>query len=719
MSNPAIARPREPDLGARKAEILESLDIAAEYAAMGVEFTKPAPNAKGWRECRAMGREDRTPSASVNLQTGIYRDHGGGGESLSFWDFAVKHGRLGDFGAVLRHYSEKAGVAAAGASPAPPPARRGFPTFDAAVAHEARRLKGTRQGHWIYPDPAAAEALRVVRFAVAGKKEKTYRPFHFDRQAGWVCADPPGLLPLYGRPALAEPGVLWLWEGEKVAELGRKLGLNSTTSAHGAGSSAKSDWSPLAGRDVVIGPDHDQAGEKYAAELLGRLAKLDPQPRVRVLRLPGLPEGGDLEQWLEALPDSWDDEMARAELERLADETAPEDLNTLQTVGSLDSLGGGKASKAIKHSKTTNSIEGLAAFDPEGLTDAQLGLTPMAEVEAEEVTWTWPDRIPRGKITLLAGEGGLGKTYLALAIAAIKSRGGCWPDRPGEPTPRGRVVILTAEDGLADTIRPRLDALGADVAQIDALGTATLPNGKLSPFTLADIDRLEAVMRRRPGVELIIIDPVTAFLGRGVDDHKNAELRALLGPISDFATKHRVAIVCITHFSKGGGKASAKIIGSVAYSNAARATWCVLADPEDENRRLLLAVKNNLSPLRSGLGYTIADGVLVWEDSPVTRSANDVLASQGAEPKQAKRDKAIAWLKEFMAGKPGNRLPSDDVIAAARAAGFGRSLIWDVKDEASIRARKGPDGRWSWVWEPPDDPAGASPPGEEFEEFSA
>jgi putative DNA primase/helicase len=377
-----------------------------------------------------------------------------------------------------------------------------------------------------------------------------------------------------------------------------------------------------------------------------------------------------------------------------------------RTVGSLGSLATGNHTKATKDDKTTNHTEDVEALNPDELTDEQLGLTPMSSVVAEEVVWTWPDRIPRGKITLIAGEGGLGKTFLALALAAIKSKGGCWPDRPGEPTPRGRIIYLTAEDGLEDTIRPRLDKLGADVDRIDALGTAKLPNGKLEPFTLADIGRLELVMKRRPGVEMIIIDPVTAFLGRGIDDHKNAELRALLGPLSDFAGKHRVAIVCITHFNKGSGRASSKIIGSVAYSNAARATWCVVADPEDDSRRLLLPVKNNLSPLRSGLAYTITDGVLVWEDGAVTRSVNDVLASQGAQTHQDKRDRAVAWLKDFMRDK---RIPSDDVISAARSAGFGRSLIWDVKDEAFVRARKASDG-WYWVLEEPQ-PSPAGPLG--------
>src|SRR4051794_16472458 len=98
------------DYKAHKAEILSRLNIAAEYAAMGVEFTKPQANAKGWRECRAMGREDRDPSAAVNIKSGHYKSYGEGAESLTFWDFAVKYGKIGDFKAVLRHFEQKAGL---------------------------------------------------------------------------------------------------------------------------------------------------------------------------------------------------------------------------------------------------------------------------------------------------------------------------------------------------------------------------------------------------------------------------------------------------------------------------------------------------------------------------------------------------------------------------------------------------------------------------------
>jgi putative DNA primase/helicase len=147
--------------------------------------------------------------------------------------------------------------------------------------------------------------------------------------------DPAGPLVLYGLPDLASATRVYLTEGEKAADLARNLGLIVTTSAHGAKSAHKADWIPLAGRDVVILPDHDPEGEGYAKAVLGCLARLHPRPRVRIVRLADLwqtaepmPEGGDIEEWLaDGVSEAWEPEQCRAELERVADEAPPVDLD--------------------------------------------------------------------------------------------------------------------------------------------------------------------------------------------------------------------------------------------------------------------------------------------------------------------------------------------------------------------------------------------------------
>ena len=125
-------------------------------------------------------------------------------------------------------------------------------------------------------------------------------PKQYRAADGWTISDPPGLLPLYRGDTLPGDGPIIVCEGEKCCDVVASIGLYATTSAHGADSASKTDWSPLAGRDVVILPDHDKAGEGYAADVAGILSRLKPPAKVRIVRLPGLPEHGDIADWRDA-----------------------------------------------------------------------------------------------------------------------------------------------------------------------------------------------------------------------------------------------------------------------------------------------------------------------------------------------------------------------------------------------------------------------------------
>jgi putative DNA primase/helicase len=325
----------------------------------------------------------------------------------------------------------------------------------------------------------------------------------------------------------------------------------------------------------------------------------------------------------------------------------------------------------------------------------ELGVICLDDILEQEVHWLWDGRLPRGKITLLAGEGEIGKTYLTLDIISRLSVGRDWPDQLGNAPEPCDCVFVTAEDGLADTIKPRLRTMGADVKRVFTLGLARTPNGRSSVFTIADIDRLEAVMAKYPGIKLIVIDPISAFLGK-VDENKNAELRGLLGPLSEFADKYGVAIIAITHFGKNpSSKATARILGSVAYSNAARVTWCVIPDPEEEGRCLMLRVKNNLSPNKTGMAYRIIDGKVEWEPTPIDLRPNDVLASE-KPANTARKERVIEAIRKVLAD---GELPSEEAKARLAAMGFGKNVVWGHKDEAGVIARKtgfGKHGAWHW-----------------------
>jgi hypothetical protein len=343
-------------------------------------------------------------------------------------------------------------------------------------------------------------------------------------------------------------------------------------------------------------------------------------------------------------------------------------------------------------------------------------LLRLSDVQPESVQWLWPSRFALGKLTLIAGDPGLGKSILTLDMAARVSRGLPWPDARDKPQSSGGVVLLSAEDGVADTIRPRLDAAGADVSRIVALDAIRMMNGhshsSSRPFDLTrDISALEKAIESVDGCRLVVIDPVTAYLG-GTDSHKNADTRALLAPLADLAAHHRVAVVAVTHLNKNaGGPAIYRAMGSLAFIAAARQAWVVSKDKDDPDRRLLLPIKNNLAPDTEGLAYRIeAAGsddrpVVVWEDDPVSVSADDVLADHRGDGRSSSLEEAKDWLREQLAD---GSIPAADVKAAADRDGIKSRTLDRAKSALDVMASRegfGTEGRWVWTL-----PHGAPPP---------
>jgi putative DNA primase/helicase len=342
------------------------------------------------------------------------------------------------------------------------------------------------------------------------------------------------------------------------------------------------------------------------------------------------------------------------------------------------------------------------------------GLVNLADVTPRDVRWLWPGRIPLGKLTLIAGEPGQGKSFLTLDIAAHVTTGNSWPDLPNGSNPRGSVVLLSAEDDVEDTIRPRLDASGADVRYVTALqGIEYGSNGNGNPkrrcFNLeCDLPALEQALDARADCRLIVIDPVSAFVG-GRDSHKNSEIRGLLAPLADLAGRRGVAVVAVTHLNKAAGiRAMHRVTGSLAFIAAARAGWLVTIDKNDPKRRLLLPIKNNLAADVSGLAYAIIDGALAWERGPVSVTADDALADDPPRDGRTQRDEAVDWLRELLADGP---LDQADVTEAAKANGFTSSTLRRAKAKAGVKSTKrgnGKDACWSWslpaTSEPPKGP---------------
>ena len=348
-------------------------------------------------------------------------------------------------------------------------------------------------------------------------------------------------------------------------------------------------------------------------------------------------------------------------------------------------------------------LDELAA-EHEAVTDVSvLRCRTVADVPAEELRWLWPGRLPAGKVSLIAGDPGLGKSLLTTAMASHVTRGTPWPvDR--SRCPAGSVVMVSAEDDVADTIRPRLTAAGANLRKvhviddIDGVGKDGEPRRRA--WTLADTDMLASLVLRFGDVRLIVIDPISAYLGRGVDGHANSEVRAALAPLTELAQQSGAAVVLVSHLNKTSGTPAAyRITGSLAFSAAARAVFAVTKDKDDSSRRLVLPVKCNLSADRAGVAYrvkTSPEGVPVieWEDEPVNLTADEAMQPDRPGPEPEERREAADWLTMVLAD---GAVPVKELKAQARDAGFSWGTIRRAKDDVGVKARKQDFSR-GWVW---------------------
>ena len=262
-------------------------------------------------------------------------------------------------------------------------------------------------------------------------------------------------------------------------------------------------------------------------------------------------------------------------------------------------------------------------------------ITCMSEIASEEIDWLWLGFIAIGKVSMMMGDPSVGKTMLTLDMAAKITNGSPWPVDNNYP-PRGEVLLVSNEDDPADTLRPRLDAANADVSRIHHLSMINVKHSagmKERLFSLKDdIEELRKFLISHPDCKLIIIDPVTAYLG-GSDGHNNADVRSLLTPLAVLARTHKVAIVCITHLNKGEHRNPLnRMSGSIAFGALARFVFVVVKDKQNPDRRLVLQAKNNLAEDIKGLAFTIKnDGGLpsvVWEDKYIEVSLEEAFSGE-------------------------------------------------------------------------------------------
>jgi hypothetical protein len=359
-------------------------------------------------------------------------------------------------------------------------------------------------------------------------------------------------------------------------------------------------------------------------------------------------------------------------------------------------------------------MQGRATTPPQRLAGENAGritYTRASDIQAMPIRWLWHGRIARGKVSMLAGNPGLGKSQITAALAATVSMGGTWPvDR--SRCEAGNAIILSAEDDPADTIRPRLEAAGADLSRVfilDAVVDGYRADGSEAQrgFNLkSDLSRLGRMLEEIGGAALIVIDPITAYLGE-TDSHKNSDIRALLSPLGDLAAKHGAAVICVSHMNKsGGGEALMRVMGSLAFVAAARAAFIVAKDADDPARRLFLPLKNNIGNDQSGLSFTvesaqvqspsgaIATSRIAWGSEAVTVTADEAMTQRGDPEEQSDVHDAKDFLRGLLASGP---VPTKQIQADATGAGYSWRTIQRAQKALGIEAVKdGMRGGWTW-----------------------
>jgi hypothetical protein len=317
-------------------------------------------------------------------------------------------------------------------------------------------------------------------------------------------------------------------------------------------------------------------------------------------------------------------------------------------------------------------------------------------------------------LTLLAGDPKLGKSFVTLAMAPAVSRGVALPG--GDiPEGSGSVVILSAEDDASRTIVPRLKAAGSDLAKIQLLESIIIPGDDSDPrrpvppmerfpSLCDDVGCIEAAAARLGDCKLIVVDPVSAYLG-GLDDHRNAELRGMLSPLKVMAERLNVAVVLVSHFTKSGGtNGKRRVIGSIAYVGASRANFGFVRDSTDSTGRRVLLCDNggNLAPTAPTLAYVVEDrgnGPRVeWLDIEVATTLEEALAAEMAAnaPRDSgetgERKEAAAWLKEMLGN--GSALATE-ILDAAPKCGVSLRTLKRAKADIGVESYREGFGRES------------------------
>jgi RecA-family ATPase len=313
----------------------------------------------------------------------------------------------------------------------------------------------------------------------------------------------------------------------------------------------------------------------------------------------------------------------------------------------------------------------------------ELKMIKMSEVQAQEVEWLWYPFIPYGKLTIIQGDPGDGKTTMVLNLAAKLSKGEQMDEGMNitEPT---TVIYQTAEDGLADTVKPRLELAGADCERIVVIDE--------SDKSLSMVDeRLEEAIQKTKA-KLLILDPIQAYLGGGMDMNRANEARDMTKKLGTLAEKYKCAIVLIGHMNKASGnKAAYRGMGSIDFFAVARSVLLVGRVEGEPELRAVVQIKNNLAAFGHPKAFALSENGFRWVGD-YDINADEVLG--GIAPKANKLEQAKQMLREL--AETTNAVQSSEVFEMADEQGISKRTMENAKKELGIRAKKINN---SWYWE--------------------